>query len=115
MVVDFEKVLTTLNGDPITDGSKPINLRFVTVEALCSEFEDKASGEEKLRRWKLVQRISDGGECELSAEDVSLIKTLIGRRWPVLISGQSWEYLEGAPQRPITTREREQRESSTPN
>ena len=52
------------------------------------------SGDEKVKRWALAQKIY-GGNTEVQAEDVALLKKLIGKAYGVAIVGPAYEMLEG--------------------
>lgn len=97
MKVDFETRLVDLSGTAINDSEgKPAALRGVVIDALLAQFKDEPnlSGEEKVKRFILAEKIFRG-ETEVSAEDVSLIKKLIGKAYNPLIVGQAWQILEG--------------------
>ena len=98
MKVDFSAVLLQLNGkDAIKDiDTKDCTLGGVACGALLAPFPDEANldPKEKVRRFKLAMKASDGGEQELSVEDVGELKTLIGKAYPPLIVGRAFEILD---------------------
>jgi hypothetical protein len=97
---DFSKELIGIPGSitPDNEGRYP-TLGAVTVGALLANFQDEASlpGDEKLRRYKLAERISQGGLQEVSAEEVALIKKLIAKAHAIAIVGPAYEALEQDP------------------
>lgn len=98
MKVDFGKVLTTLNGEPIKDEKEgDVTLGLVSVNALLGgKPQETASGQEKLKRFKLAEKISGTkGEVDVTAEDVSLLKDLIGTGFGTIIVGRALAMLEG--------------------
>lgn len=76
---------------------KPFQLKTVAINALMSTFEDEKnlSGEDKLSRYVLSCKIRSGGECDLTVDEISIIKKLIGKAYGTLIVGQTWPMLEG--------------------
>lgn len=96
MIRDFKKSLTGFDGKELTDSDKPITLGIICVNALRGTFkgEEDLSGVEKEKRYRLARKIYDQGEVEVSAEEITLLKTLIGKGYPVDIVGPAYELLE---------------------
>jgi hypothetical protein len=108
MRYDWEMVLHNLLGKPMEEvfanpGGEPekrvVTLGRACLKALLVTLEgDTANGEEKFRRYKLAQLIehgTNGGETDVTAEDVVLIKKMVGRVYPTYTSGLIWSILEG--------------------
>ena len=86
-----------LSGENMTqeDGKKHIMLRDVCVSVLLNfEPQRVIKGDVKVRRYKLAIKIYEHEEVNISSEDVSLLKELIGENWSPLIVGQAWEALD---------------------
>lgn len=82
---------------PGSDGN-PATVRGVVMDALVAAYQDEAqlSGEEKLKRWELAMKIKNATDpTELSAEEISLAKKLVGKAYGALVVGQVWSVLEG--------------------
>lgn len=96
MKIDFDAVLLDLKGEIMKDGDAPVSLKTVAVNALFAPFPDEREidGTEKAKRFNLGLRIDVGGEVEVSAEEVSLVKKLIGKAYPVLIVGRAYQLIE---------------------
>jgi hypothetical protein len=108
--IDFTRPLTQLDGQPITgsDGKpleKPPTLGSICEGALLAQYADErdaASGketitpEDKFARWKLANKVNGGKDVNLTAEELSLIKKLIGKGYAPLIVGQVWMMLDPA-------------------
>lgn len=101
MKIDFSRQLKTLEGQPLKDGDRIITLEWAATTALLSGDGPAASpvssatGEEKLSRWKLAQRIHGATDpVEMTVEEVSLIKKLIAPNFAVIVVGQAFELLE---------------------
>lgn len=78
----------------------PITLAGIAVNALLAQHEDERTlpGADKVKRYKLAQKIYDAlGEMDVTAEDVALLKTLIGKTYPPLLVGLAWQILEADP------------------
>ena len=94
MKINFNQNLKKLDGTDLEN----ITLKSVTTEVLQLAFQDEQglSGEEKAKRWVLATRVyANPGNIDLTIEEVSLIKKLIGKAYGPLIVGQAWEMLEG--------------------
>ena len=91
-IVDLDgKVINSLSGEPAT-------VRGVVIEALLATFNDEThlSGEEKLKRWELASKIKNTADpVELTAEEITLIKKLVGKAYGPLVVGRTWKILEG--------------------
>ncbi|GAI73742.1 unnamed protein product [marine sediment metagenome] len=117
MKIDFNYQFKTLDGGVIPerpdeeivdkDGKKttkkhpPFTLRKVCENVLLLPDMDKdgepkeMNGEEKAKRYDLAKRIYTGPSLvDLQAEEIALLKKLIGRHYPTLTSGQAWEILD---------------------
>lgn len=98
MKVLLGKVLVDLDGKEIPSESGPATLCGVAVNALLAVFQDEQNltGEEKLKRWELAVKVKNLPDpAELSADEVVLIKKLIGKAYAPIIVGQAWQMLEG--------------------
>ncbi len=99
MEISFNRQLIDLDGKEIQDeAGRPATLRTVAVNALVATFQDEASlpGEEKLKRWGLALKIKDSPDpVELSAEEITLVKKLIGKGYGTIVVGQAWQMIEG--------------------
>lgn len=93
-------VLKTIDGDelkfPAVNGNEaqPFTLRKACIEALMVPREAD-TGEVKMRKWDIATRIANATECELTPEEVALIKAAIGLWGGPLLVGQSWTLLNG--------------------
>lgn len=98
MKVNFNKEFKTLDGATVLNEEKPLSLKTVAVTALLTPApEETISGEEKAERYLLAESISksNGSPISVKAEDVSLLKKLIGELYLPLIVGQAYRLLEG--------------------
>ncbi len=96
MKVNFKETFKDIEGKEILDGGKVTTLRVVAINALMAAYTDEQnlSGEDKLKRWKIAQRIHSDEE-DFSVEEIALIKKLVGKAYNTLIVGQAYEMLEG--------------------
>jgi hypothetical protein len=101
MKLNVDMQLVAFNGEPMTENtaedSPPATLKSVLVQACLMAQE--SSGDEKYRVYRLLKRIDAGSEVELSAEDVSKLKALVGNYYPVAVIGPVFDILEGQPLR----------------
>lgn len=92
---NFSEVIKDLDGTSIVENGKEVTFAQIARSALMSMFEDEKSlgGEEKAKRFALAMKI-EPKMIELTAEEVSLLKTLIGKAFGVIVVGQSYLFLE---------------------
>lgn len=100
---NFDFVFKNLNGTELKDGDAAVagldaalSIKTAAVNSLMSTFEAdrNLSGDEKLKRYQLAVKINGGGEVDLTAEEIALLKLLIGRAYPPLVVGQAYLLLE---------------------
>lgn len=101
--IDFTQVLTNLDGSPVVaqEGKPEPTLGAICEQALLATFADERDatgketieGKEKFERWKLAAKVH-GKDVSLSAEELSLIKKLVGKAYGPLIVGQAWTMLD---------------------
>lgn len=74
-----------------------LNLKTLCITALLNEFPNETpTADERYKRYKLFQKFDKAnGKIDLEAEDLSLVKELIGKTHPTLIMGQAYDMLEG--------------------
>ncbi len=100
MFVDFVRPLRSYDGSPLIDSDPkmkgaPILLRQVCCNALTALIQGEVlTGEEKLHRWKLAERIHKEARLDLKVEEIALLKKLIDQVYPILVVAPSWELLE---------------------
>lgn len=90
---DFSPELT-FKGKPVKEGDAILTLRAVSMGVLLMTDEQGISPEEKFKRFKLAERIGDDGMQEVTAEEIALIKRLIGRSCQPIVVGPAYELLE---------------------
>ena len=103
MKVDFDAVIKDLDGVPMSDArtaagdGRLLTLKTVCVNGLLATETDKnIPGQQKLARFRLAEQINAGGEQNLSAEDVALIKERVGAFYVTLVVGRAFGLLDGS-------------------
>ena len=117
MRINFNQVLKTIEGEPLEDidrkkgsdgydtGGKPITkkltLKDVSRNSLTANYEDERnlSADEKLSRYDLATKIynngaKEGKEIPVSAEEITMLKKLIGKAYGVLVVGAAFKILD---------------------
>lgn len=96
MKKNFDFPLLDMKDRPVIDpDGVTITAESLVVNALLADFpEEKASGPEKARRFKLAVKISSGGEVDLKAEDVADIKKVVGQAYAPLAVGRLYDMLD---------------------
>ena len=98
MKYNLNKSLIAFNGIEIKDDAtgKPADLR-ATLERVCLNCDPRihASGEEKIKIYRLLKRIHDAADdVEFSSEEVTLLKTLAAEVYTLAVMGPLYEILE---------------------
>lgn len=88
---DFSKPLLQLSGEPFADNA---TLGSVSLSLLLFANDQGVSGEDKFKRYKLAERIKDGGVQEVTAEEVALLKKLVGTHHAPHVVGPTFEALD---------------------
>lgn len=102
LAVDFTAPLNQLDGHPFVgpDGKDvATTLGSVAETALLSAYQDEPnlSPEDKVKRFALAEKIHlHPTDAQLTAEDVALIKKLVGKSFNALIVGEAWRLLDPA-------------------
>jgi len=83
------------------EAGKKLTLRDVIYGALLVP-DEKDQQKEKWEKYEIFKKIRDvkGGEVELSAEEITVIKKGLARIHPPLVMGQAFEMLEGTVKLP---------------
>ena len=103
MEVNVNVSFKTLDGknipaNPQNPEEGEMTLKNVCVASLLAPLEEeRLEGEEKAKRYVIAQKIYECKEktVNLTVEDISLLKKLIGNMYLPLIVGQAYSFLEG--------------------
>lgn len=102
-LIDLEPDGLDETGQPKFKPSKPLTLRKAIVDSLTSNFQDeqKLEAMKKAKRGWLAMKIWDHKDplIELTAEEVTLCKDLIGKRYSPLVVAQAWSILDPASEK----------------
>lgn len=98
MLVAIDNELRDFDGQTINDPKgQPARVRGVCIDALLAAFQDEPSlaGEEKLKRFQLALKVKESNSvADLTAEEITLIKKLVGKAYAPIVVGQVWTILE---------------------
>lgn len=98
MKVDFREKLLSLKDIPLKDGNEELTLGLVCINILLANLpsEKEIDGKEKFKRFKLAQKIDKAdNKITINAEEVVLLKNLIGKAYSPLVVGRAYQILEG--------------------
>ena len=105
MKINVDQLLLDAENKPIKgEKGKDVALKTILINALysngqpcqaCGRAGEKTGGEEKYKRGLIVDKLKPGGEIELIAEEVTLIKKLVGDNFPTLVVHNAYPMLEG--------------------
>lgn len=98
MKINVDQNISAFDGGLIKtspEDETPITLaKILEISCLNASGEKYSSGEKKHKVFKLLQRIHSGGEVTVSAEDIVLLKDLVGATYGVGVVGPVYEILE---------------------
>lgn len=109
MKIDITQQLTELDSTPMITGkqicqvcgsvigeSEPMTVRLAATRALTAQYRDEQSltGDEKWPRFHLALKITDEDEPDLKAEEIVLIKKLVGKMYGPVVVGRVWAILD---------------------
>lgn len=104
MNIDTTKELHGYDGKPIhaIDASGKVTSKVWTLgDILCAALisqNTKLTGEEKLERYLLAQRISLHQCVALTVEEAALVKKLVAEAFPINVVGAVWQMIEKPPE-----------------
>ena len=98
MKINVDETLKTLDGQTMMDNDGNGNaveasLKTLLVNAVLAPTKDE-KGVDKVRKYELAKLIFKGGEVDLTAEDITLIKKQVGENFAPIVVGQVWDILE---------------------
>jgi hypothetical protein len=114
MKVKVTQVLHDLEGFPLrdaavtsTDGKILRPERDFTLRKACTEAlqalnlaGDATDGEERYKRFLLAMKIMSADEVDLTAEEITKLKRVIGLAFGAVVVGRCYEILDPAPSAP---------------
>jgi len=95
MKINFSQALK--NGGESLKGpeGEEIKLYIPCVNALWAIYEDeKLNGKEKYKRGDLAERIDKQEEVEVTVEEISLMKDVVGKAYNPMMIKKVWDLLE---------------------
>ncbi len=100
MKVDFDTTIRDLKDVPVKGPEgKDWTIGEACCTALLSPYQDEPhiDGKEKINRYKIALKVNEGGEQDLTAEEITALKLLIAKAFPPLVVGRAYEILDPSP------------------
>jgi hypothetical protein len=94
MKISLSTPITDLRGTPIRNGEIDLVLSEVCITALLAPDQAEEPAEDKVKRYKLAVKCSNGKDPDFSAEDIVLLKKLVGKIYAPLVVGKAFEILD---------------------
>ena len=97
MLRNFCQDLLDLDGEPLKDpAGVTVTLQNASVNALlANDQNENPDGVEKAKRFALAMKIHNVKEpVDVTAEEIALVKKLIGKVYTALVVGRAYELLE---------------------
>lgn len=94
---NLDQIMTDLDGKDFGDKA---TLKMVCFGAISTPMQEDAAipMDKRLRQYALLQKINAGGEVDLTADDMVLIKERAAKLYPILVFGRLVDALESEPQ-----------------
>lgn len=97
MKIDLSYPILDLNGSPLLEG---FDVRTACVQALTSALpsDERSTGDQKVKLFSLAVKLTStqGDEVDLTAEEISQIKSRSGQLFTPLVVGRLWSILDPA-------------------
>ena len=98
MLVNVNQVLKTIEGEAMKDmvdgQAVDATVKMALINAILSPVQ-KENGVDKVKKYELAKKIHNStGLVDLSAEEIALLKKLIGEIYPPITVGQSYGILD---------------------
>lgn len=96
MKINFGAPIKDIKGEPIVENEKAVTLGSVSCQALLASYPDEQnlSGKDKVERFTLAALCSNEIESDISLEDATLLKKLIGKAYGPLVVGRVYELID---------------------
>ena len=96
MKYDFSQPLKDLDGEVLKDGPEELTLRAACHRGLMAlnESEKNMTGMEKWKRYKLAEKIHKDGQVEITSEEVTTLKQVVGLLFSAAVVGPVYDILE---------------------
>lgn len=97
MQVNLNKAILDIEGKPIRDGEEELNVRKCLVGSLLNSPDgQQIEGQEKQKRFALALRLQNQKDenINLTAEQIVLLKKVVGHSFAPLLVGRLYEELE---------------------
>lgn len=101
MKFDLTQTIIGHKGEPIKKSETdedPVTLgEILSMACVTADPQQHKTGEDKMKIYRILQKVAieDDTECELKAEDITMLKRLVGDSYSVIIVGPVWDILEG--------------------
>jgi propanediol dehydratase large subunit len=97
MQVDLDKVLLDPQGKESTDKATVGTASYSALAAQLPE-DGQMQQDQKLKQYRLIQKVADGGMTDLTAEEITMIKTRAAKALPIVWFGALSDLIDPGPQ-----------------
>lgn len=95
MLINFDQIMKNMDGTDMLENDKSIPMKtFISNALLSVHLEPNISGMDKFKRGELAKKVYDGGNLEISSEDITMIKDAVGKYYPPLVVLPVFSYIE---------------------
>lgn len=95
MTKNVDSPLCDLSDKPFVGPTgKPSLLKDALTNALIGATEGSPTAADKYARYRLARKVEKGGDVDLTAEDLVLLKLVVGQVYGPLVVGQVFEWAD---------------------
>lgn len=91
---NFDTVIKDIDGKPFADGTVTLKTLVITSIQIEAAGDERMPVTEKVDLFKIASKVVGGGDVELSAEEIAIIKARIGKTLKPIFVGRAFELLE---------------------
>lgn len=96
---NFDAPILNLEGKPFDGNPTLKTICFMAINAQAMG-DERMTGDEKLKLFAVVSKVTSGGIVDLKAEDIAVLKERIGKTMFPVIVGRAFELLDADPSEP---------------
>jgi hypothetical protein len=94
MKVNLDATIKDFNGEVLKDGEKDLTVKDSILFALTSHLKSDTEHTNRFELFEIGQKVNKGGDVELTAENITLIKKRVNECFTALIVGGVYNALE---------------------
>jgi hypothetical protein len=96
--LDFDAKILNLKNEPLKESDDDMTLGSVICSVMLNVIpeDQNGTGQKKMQMFRMAQLASQGGEADVKAEDIVLLKDRVAKMCGALIVGRVYDLLDGS-------------------